>query len=121
MYGKSISIDLHNCDVSLFNRRDLRKFVKALCIEIDMIRAKLVFWDWKYYPWLKRKAPPHLKGSSLVQFIQTSNVTVHALDDLKAVYVDLFSCGEYDSKKAADFIAEYFKGEIVTFNEVIRK
>lgn len=119
-YGKSISVDLHNCNSSLFNRRDLRKFVKALCVEISMNPAKLVFWDFKYCPWLKHKAASHLKGTSLVQFIQTSSVTIHALDDLKAVYIDLFSCKEYDSNKVVEFSANYFNGEVVTLNEVVR-
>jgi len=121
VYGKSISIDLHNCDISLFNRRDLQKFVKLLCVEIDMVRAKLVWWDYGTDEKSKAEAPAHLKGVSMVQFIETSTIVVHTLDDLKAVYVDLFSCGEYDGQKAADFIAEYFKGEIVTFSEVVRK
>ena len=121
MYGKSISIDLHNCNSDLFNRRDLRRFVKALCVEIGMTPAKLVWWDYGADEQSKAKAPPHLKGVSMVQFIETSTIVVHTLDDLKAVYIDLFSCGEFSGLRAAQFISNYFQGNMVTLNEVIRK
>lgn len=121
MYGKSIAVDLHNCNVSLFNRRDLKKFVKALCVYIDMTPAKLVWWDYGADEQSKAEAPPHLKGVSMVQFIETSTIVIHTLDDLKAAYVDLFSCGGFDGEAAARFMAEYFEGDIVTFNEVVRK
>ena len=121
LYGRSISIDLHNCDSSLFKRKYLKRFVKELCVEIKMVPAKLCFWDYKYIPWLKAKAAPHLKGTSLVQFIQTSSIVIHALDDLKAVYIDLFSCGEFDDKQVVDFAKNYFNGHVITINTADRK
>jgi len=86
-----------------------------------MIPAKLVWWDYGGDEQSKAEAPPHLKGVSMVQFIETSTIVIHTLDDLKAVYLDLFSCGEFDGKAAAQFVADYFEGDIVTFNEVGRK
>jgi hypothetical protein len=103
MYGKSISIDLHNCNVDLFNRRDLRKFVKALCVEINMIPAKLVWWDYGTDDEGKAKAPPHLKGVSMVQFI------------------DLFSCGDFDAEQVVWFVEDYFEGNSVNSETMDRK
>ena len=99
----------------------MKKFVKSLCVEIDMIPAKLVWWDYRYNPWQKHKDPPNIKGTSMVQFIQTSAIIIHAMDDLSAVYIDLFSCGDFDSNKVAKYSRDYFGGEIVTQKGIIRK
>ncbi len=120
-YGKSVSIDLHNCDPSLFNRRDLRKFVKALCAEIDMVAAKLVWWDYGADDEEKAKAPAHLKGVSMVQFIETSTIVVHTLDDLRAIYFDIFSCKDFDSDKVIKFVENYFHGKCVNSQSMERK
>ena len=120
-YGKSVSIDLHGCNADFFTRKYLRNFVKALCVEIDMTPAKLVWWDYGTDDEAKAEAPAHLKGVSLVQFIETSTIVVHTLDDLGAVYLDLFSCKDFNTLKVGQFAKDYFQGEVVTLNTVERK
>jgi len=120
-YGKSVSMDVHGCNVGLFNRRDLRKFVKALCVEIDMIPAQLHWWDYGADEVEKAKAPPHLKGVSVVQFIETSTIVVHTLDDLEVVYLDLFSCGDFESSEVIKFTENYFQGKVVNTQTMERK
>ena len=44
-YGKEVIFDLHGCDPSRFNREDLEKYFKCLCILIDMERVDLHWWD----------------------------------------------------------------------------
>lgn len=120
-YGKSLSLDLHDCDPALFNRRDLKKFVRDLCTCIDMTPAKLVFWDYRYSPFAKRSAPPHLKGTSLVQFIETSTITIHTLDDLRAVYIDLFSCKDFNAAVVITFARAWFGGQWVVNSSITER
>ncbi len=112
-YGKELILDLHKCDVNQFNRKSLRKYFKELCILIDMQRSKLVFWDDIGVPEEEKQTLPHTKGTSAVQFILTSNVTVHTLDIMERVYINIFSCKDFDSKIAEEFTKKYFNGEIV--------
>ena len=112
-YGKELILDLHDCNPELFNEKDLTRFFKELCELIDMQREPLHFWVYED-PEEKAKAPPHLKGTSAVQFIQTSNITIHALDDLKAVYLNVFSCKDFESLDVMVFAKEFFGGEIVS-------
>ena len=119
-YGQSLILDLGDCDPSLFTRRHLKRFARALCTVIDMTPAKLVFWDYRYSPLAKRKAPPHLKGVSLVQFIETSTIVIHTLDDLRAVYIDLFSCAEFHSEIVLHFSADWFHGKVVNSHKMDR-
>jgi S-adenosylmethionine/arginine decarboxylase-like enzyme len=64
---------------------------------------------------------PHLNGISAVQFISTSNFTIHALTDLKAVYLNIFTCKDFDVKSAVHFAREYFNGTVVTCETIVRK
>jgi len=118
-YGKELILDIHHCKRGC-KRATLTLFFRELCDLIDMKREALHFWDYEGDPRSYRKAPPHLKGTSAVQFISTSNITVHVLDDLKKVYVNVFSCKEFNSHNVADFCEGFFKGELVTMQTVRR-
>ena len=110
MYGKELILDIHNCDISLFNRVDLERFVKRLCNLIDMEREDLYFWD--YPEEEKKNLPAHLKGTSVVQFIRTSDIVIHTLDDLRKVFINLFSCKPFNDEEASLFIEKWLKGKI---------
>ena len=119
-YGKELIIDLHNCDSSTFNRKNLKKYFKELCELIEMNRAKLTWWDDYKVPIEERQTEPHLKGTSAVQFIMTSNITIHTLDLLDTVYINLFSCKDFDSENVKLFSAQWFKGNIVSSHVINR-
>ena len=40
-YGKELILDLHECDPSKFNRKDLEQFCIELCELIDMNREEI--------------------------------------------------------------------------------
>lgn len=120
-YGKELVLDLHECDALLFNRTDLEIYFVELCALIDMQRCDLHFWDDVGVPEEERQTEPHLKGTSAVQFMLTSNVTVHALDILKSLYVNIFSCKEFDSDAATRFTTEYFSGRLVNREDIVRR
>jgi len=119
-YGKELIIDLHDCDPSTFNRKSLRRFFVEFCDLIDMKRAKLTWWDDYNVPLEERQTEPHLKGTSAVQFIMTSNIVIHTLDLMGAVYINVFSCKTFDTETAKKFISGWFKGKIVSSHEIDR-
>ncbi len=119
-YGKELILDLHDCDVSLFNRNDLTRFFRLLCEQIDMQPEALHFWDDEGLPPEECQTEPHTKGTSAVQFILTSSIVVHALDLLGKVFVNIFSCKEFDCDKAERFCAKYFCGHVVNSSTVER-
>jgi len=112
-YGKELILDLHNCDPKTFTRYSLKKYFNEICILIDMQRCKLCWWDDYGVTKEEQQTLPHTKGTSAVQFILTSNITIHTLDIMKCVYVNIFSCKEFDEKKAEIFTKDWFKGEVV--------
>jgi S-adenosylmethionine/arginine decarboxylase-like enzyme len=120
-YGKELILDIHNCDSSTFNRKSLRKYFRLLCQQIDMKAEKLCWWDDYGLEPEYLQTEPHTKGTSAVQFILTSNITIHTLDILKNVYINVFSCKEFDPEIVMKFSEEWFKGKIVNSQLINRK
>jgi S-adenosylmethionine/arginine decarboxylase-like enzyme len=118
-YGKELILDLHYCDPTTFNRESIKDFFEQLCKEIDMEKCELFFWDDEGLPPEECQTEPHLKGTSAVQFIMTSNITIHTLDIMKRVYLNIFSCKDFDPDKAMYFSANWFKSREVAQNKVI--
>ena len=120
-YGKELILDLHSCNAKKFTRRALKRFFKDLCSLIDMERCELFWWDDYGLPAEERQTEPHLKGTSAIQFIMTSNITIHTLDLMGNVYLNIFSCKDFDAKKATDFSRKFFEGRVVSAKTIIRK
>ncbi|MCZ6655105.1 MAG: S-adenosylmethionine decarboxylase [Planctomycetota bacterium] len=120
-YGKELILDLHGCDVSKFTRGSVERYFKDLCELIDMERCDLHFWDDEGVPEEEKETNPKTKGTSAVQFILTSTIVIHTLDLMKAAYVNIFSCEEFDTDEAAKFTAKWFGSTDWTANVVIRR
>ena len=108
-YGYELILDLHGCNPKIFTRLSIEEFFEKLCKQINMTRCDLHFWDDVGIPPEEQQTSPHTKGTSAVQFILTSTIVIHTLDLTGAVYVNIFSCKEFDKKKAEIFSKEWFK------------
>lgn len=111
-YGCELILDLEKCDPTTFNRESLDLFFSELCDLIDMEKCEVHFWDDEGLPPEEQQTDPHTKGTSAVCFILTSTIVVHTLDLLRSVYVNIFSCKEFDPKIAAEFTRAWFRGHI---------
>ena len=120
-YGQELILDLHDCDAQRFTREAIERYFATLCELIDMERCDLHFWDDVGVPENEQQTDPKTKGTSAVQFILTSTIVVHTLDLMKAVYVNIFSCKEFDTDEAAEFTANWFGTESWTKQVVTRR
>ncbi len=107
-YGIELILDLHDCDVATFNRESISEYFSQLCELIDMQREDLHFWDDVGIADEDKQTSPHTQGTSAVQFILTSSIVIHALDQLRGVYINMFSCKTFDPEIAEKFTAEWF-------------
>lgn len=114
-WGVSSSIDLYNCDLSLMqNAEAIKEFVKILCDRIKMRRygeTQVVFFG----------DEPRVQGFSMTQLIETSLISAHFADASRAIYLDVFSCAEYDPEDAAKFAMEYFGADDYKLNVTYRR
>jgi len=118
-YGKKLILDLHNCDPKTFNRKSIFNYFVELCNRIDMQRETLHFWDDEYTEEKHKETEPHLKGISAIQFIKTSNITLHTLEILKKAYVNIFSCKDFEAAVVESFTSDWFGGTVVQSKEAL--
>ena len=120
MYGKEMILDMYDCDVGMFNRKSIKMFWRMLCETIDMEAADNHFWDWVGDEDAEKEAPDHLTGTSGIQFITTSNITIHTIKNLKEVYLNIFSCKDFDCDKTFQFCKNFFRADM-TDRQVISR
>ena len=108
IYGYELILDLHGCDVGKFTRKSIEEYMVTICEAIGMEREDLHFWDYEGVPEEEIPKDSHLLGTTAVQFITTSNIVVHTLELLKAVFVNIFSCKKYDKELAEKITREWF-------------
>lgn len=120
-YGQELILDLHGCDESKFTRSALEQFCEELCNLIDMERCDLHFWDDVGVTEEEQQTDPKTKGTSAVQFILTSTIVIHTLDLMKAAYINIFSCKEFETEEATQFTAKWFGSTDWTANVVVRR
>ena len=112
-YGYELILDLHGCDPDTFVRESIEDYFKSLCKQIKMTRCDLHFWDDVGVLPEEQQTSAHTKGTSAVQFILTSTIVIHTLDLTGAVYINIFSCKEFDQELAEAYSEEWFKANEV--------
>jgi S-adenosylmethionine/arginine decarboxylase-like enzyme len=106
IYGHELIVNASGCDVSVMTRDKLAQFITELCDQIDMNKAlEPYFWDEQNGGLTDE---PHLKGVSVFQFIETSNIVIHALTQLEVVFLNIFSCKEFDEHTVEQFVKQFF-------------
>lgn len=118
MYGKELILDIHDC-TEKFTRNSIKNFIDLLVYRIGMEAADFYWWDYDD-PDEKAAAPSHLKGTSAVQFITTSTIVIHTLDDLNKIYLNVFSCKDFESTVVVNLAEGWFGGKVINKTEVVR-
>ena len=107
-FGAELILDLHGCDPGTFTRKSISRYFAGLCKLIDMKREALPFWDDFDVPVEERQTSAHTQGTSAVQFILTSSIVIHTLDQMGAIYINIFSCKDFDPDIAEQFTVDWF-------------
>lgn len=119
-YGKELILDLSDCDISTFTRYSIGRYFDELCKLIDMKAEDRHFWDDEGLPPEECQTNPKTCGISAVQFILTSTIVLHSLTKLRKVYINIFSCKEFDCDKARDFTTFWFRADQYRKTIVVR-
>ena len=119
-YGQEAIFDLHNVDVSKFEIKNIKEFAEKLADKIGMKKGPSYQWGDKNELNTDPSQPVKADGISCVQFIFESSITVHALDAIQKVYINVFSCKTFDFEKTKSFVIKWFGDKIVTEHNIIR-
>ena len=120
-YGYELILDLSGCNADLFTRSHIDRYFTELCELIDMKKCEVVFWDDLYVEPNQRQTEPHTKGTSAVCFILTSSIVVHTLDILERVYVNIFSCKDFNAQCAVEFTMRSFEASDCVHHAITRR
>lgn len=117
---KELILDLGSCNIFKFDRKSIERYLAEVCDILKMKREDLHWWDYEDDPEGYEEAPDHLKGVSAIQFITTSNITIHTIDTSEMVFLNIFSCKEFNPPQVADFSCVFFEGRIIRAEVIIR-
>ncbi len=100
-FGKEAIINLYGCNKKkIIIRKRIKEFLKGLVLEIDMVAYGK--------PLIKRFGEGSLEGISGFQFIETSSIVVHCDETENRVFIDCFSCKDFDCEKAREYSEKFF-------------
>ena len=107
MWGQHLILDLKNCNDNIKSRESIEAWLVDLVDAIDM----KAYGD----PLIEHFATHNddAVGFSAVQLIETSNICAHFAENLGEIYVDIFSCAEFDPQIATEVTKKHFGGEEV--------
>lgn len=115
MWGMATSIDLHSCNSKTIRSEEkIREFVKEL---IDLIDMK-AFGETQIVHFGEDEK---VAGFSMTQLIETSLISGHFANLTNNIYLDIFSCKEYDPKVVAEFAKEFFEAKDYNKKTIYRK
>ena len=122
-YGQEAIFDIHNVSAEFFTKKTIRKFAEKLCDEISMRRGPNYLWGEDKEEHKNNKGEGAIKadGISCIQFLYSSSITMHCLDEISKVFINIFSCNKFDFDKAKKFIEDNINGNIVEQHNIVRK
>jgi len=114
-YGKELILDIFGCDPKIIrSKKKILEYSNKIC---NLIKMK------KYgKPTCERFGfgKDFTAGFSLVQLIESSLVSGHFSELWNKVYINIFSCKNFDDKKAAAFTEKFFKAKKIKNRVLIR-
>lgn len=115
VWGQHVVLDLSGCPKDLLaNGDNILAWGNALVKAIDMVAYGK--------PMLEHFATHALKtaGYTYVQLIETSNICAHFAENLGEVYIDIFSCRDFDTQLALKVTEEFFQPKVSHLRDFYR-
>ena len=112
-WGKLTAINLNSCNNKIRNKKEIKKFIQKLCVLINMEKVGPTK--------VKKFGEGELKGYSAFQFIKTSSITCHFDEMQNRAFIDIFSCKDFNAKKATNFAKKFFGAEETQLKILIRE
>jgi S-adenosylmethionine/arginine decarboxylase-like enzyme len=114
IYGMELIIELFGCDLSIITSKEkIQEFINGICREINMEKYGSSR--------IKRFPGGDLwgVGYSFLQFLTTSSITGHFIDNGGIAFLNVFSCKQYDDKKAAQFAEKFFRAKKINSKLIV--
>jgi S-adenosylmethionine/arginine decarboxylase-like enzyme len=113
-WGKHLILDAaHVIPNTIRNPAVIHDFNKALVKRIDMVPYGM--------PQIVMFGSGNKKGYTLVQLIETSNICAHFVEENNSMYLDVFSCKDFDAELVKDTVKEFFGAGLINTHLLVRQ
>jgi S-adenosylmethionine/arginine decarboxylase-like enzyme len=113
-WGYHLMLDCSKCiPYTIRNKSNIISFAKNLVQNIEMVPYG--------EPQVHHFGEGNKAGYTLVQLIQTSNITAHFCEETDDMYLDVFSCKPFNSHIVYGTVHTYFRPAYITQKFVKRQ
>ena len=113
-WGKHLMIDAARLNgPAIRNPTRIHHFTAALVKRIDMIPygpSQVVMFG-----------SGNKKGYTMVQLIETSNICAHFVEENNSMYLDVFSCKDFDQMVVKETVEEFFEAKHMKLKVLTRQ
>lgn len=108
-FGIHYILDADNCKGEIKDRKHIQDFIDTLVSKLGMKKkGETVF---EYFEDNDYNRERDIVGYSVVHIISLSNITIHINEISKTVYLDVFTCGDFDDTKIGLIFSDYFQAQ----------
>lgn len=113
-WGKHLILDAAGCSPKMIGCPTvITGFAKALVKRIDMVAYG--------EPQVVMFGSGNKKGYTLIQLIETSNIAAHFVEENNSMYLDVFSCKDFDPDVVKEAVHEYFDAQRFRTKTMLRQ
>jgi S-adenosylmethionine/arginine decarboxylase-like enzyme len=113
-WGKHLILDAAGCSPKMIGcPKVIDGFARSLVKRIDMVAYG--------QPQVVMFGSGNKKGYTLVQLIETSNITAHFVEENDSMYLDVFSCKDFDPEVVEEAVKEFFDAKYFNRKVVLRQ
>jgi S-adenosylmethionine/arginine decarboxylase-like enzyme len=113
-WGKHLILDAARvAPQTIRNPAIIHDFNKTLVKRIDMVAYGP--------PQIVRFGSGNKAGYTLVQLIETSNICAHFVEENNSMYLDVFSCKDFDATVVKETVEEFFEAKRLKFKVLTRQ
>ena len=113
-WGKHLILDAAGCSPKMIGcAKVVDGFARSLVKRIDMVPYGS--------PQVVMFGSGNKKGYTLVQLIETSNITAHFVEENNSMYLDVFSCKDFDPEVVKEAVHEFFDAKFFNSKVILRQ
>ena len=113
-WGKHLILDAAGCSPKRIGSAVvIKNFTNELVRRIDMT----AYGD----PQIVMFGTGNKKGYTLIQLIETSNIAAHFVEENNTMYLDVFSCKDFDAEIVKGLVHEYFHAQSFSSRVLLRQ
>ena len=114
-WGYHLILDCGSCSNNIKDKNTIELFSKTLVEEIKMVPYGEPIIEYFGTGTIENS------GYTLIQLIETSNITAHFVDYDNSAYIDVFSCKEFDEQTVVELVYKFFKPKNIITKNITRQ